>query len=280
MSKVSSVRYIATLALSFCLSISLLLLISMSILLLTVFNSHYMLSRLNHSEFALHVAGELEEVYISHGHASGISPETMLSLISTEKIAIALEYSVRAAYGNVSPYNFSSHTERMFNILHEYALSLGFDDTPLLVQGLYDLATLCTAELQSRMESILINLMSEVMHFHVHAIIATAVLAFFSALSIFFIHLANSSVTRTIDGLLYSFGTVSIICAAVPIFFHITALTSRIQIMPLSLNRFITSWLDGIIHSYLFALLILLLCMFACILIRISRRNKRIKSIN
>jgi len=280
MSKVSLVRYAATLALSFCLSILLLLLITMSILLLSVFNSRYTLSRLEHSEFALHLAAELDEVYISHGHASGISPETMLSLISAEQIAVALKTTVLAAYGNSSPYDFAAHTERMYNILHEYAMSRGFDDTPALAMGLYDLAALCTAELQNRTDFVFINLLSEVMRFHIHAIIATAALAALSALSIFFIYFTHRSITRTVDGLLYSLSTASIICAAIPIFFHITALTRRIQIMPLSLNLFITSWLDGILSGYLFALLFLLLCIFSCILVRRSRRRKWAKSIN
>ena len=223
-------------------------------------------------------ATELREVYISHGHASGISPDTMLSLISTEQIALSAEHSILAAYGVGAPYNFERHADYLYNILHEYAMYLGLEDTPELEEGLRDLAVLCTETLQSRIDSPILAFLSGTVRFFTQAVIAAVIITAISASTVFLIFFTNRRVTRAIDGLLYALGTVLIICTAIPTFFYFTGLTGRLQIMPLSLNRFITSLLDGIIYGYFAALIPLLLCMAVCIFIRVFRWKKRMRA--
>jgi len=258
-----------------------LLLITGIILLRTVMNPWYIVSRMEKSDFADNALVELREIFISNGLAAGVSRETMASLITAEHIADAAEGSIMETFNVSGGYNFDSYIDEVYIVLHNYAVSLGVEITADTKDGLLSLAELCADTLKEYVSSPIFDILAQIHSYNRILFVAVAAFAFLCLVIIVMIPFVNRRVTRWIDGFLYATGATALICIAIPVIVHGTGITSRLQITPLSYNRFISSWLTGVIDGYIIALIPLVLIIGICIVIRIirwHRRNTRYKN--
>jgi len=275
MSRRSRLRYVITIALSFFLSLLLIALIAGVILLRTVVNPWYIVGRLENSGFAEKAHLELQEVFISFGLASGVSSEVMVMLITPEHIADAAEDGVMESFNVSGGYAFDAYSDEIYEVLYSYALSQGLSITDDAKDGLRSLADLCAQTLEDYVGSPIFDILAQAQHYRRHLFIAVAVSLFLSIIVVFLIPRVNHRVTRWIDGYLYALGTGVIICIMIPLVVHSTGITSRLQITPLSYNRFISSWIEGILDGFLVALIPLVLLIGVCVAVRIVRWKKR-----
>jgi hypothetical protein len=198
----------------------------------------------------------------------------MSELITESQVEIAVKSNIQEAYGVGAGYPFNLYEDELYRAFHEFALSQGIQDTAELKVGLRDLAELCANTLRSHVDSPVFRIMSETLRFRpalFMGIIVSLVAALIFTALIFGI---NRRVTKRIDGYLYALSAVSLICAGLPIVFFGTRLTARLNITPLSYNRFLSSWLDGIVSGYLSALIPLIILTGICITVRIIRKNR------
>jgi len=245
------------------------------ILLRTVVNPWYIIRQLEQSEFAENALIELQEVFITYGLATGVSRDVMASLVTAEHVNDALEAGIMESFAVSGGYNFAVYTNEVFITLHDYATAQDITITEDTIEGLQSLADLCAEALRNYVNSPVFDALAGVQQYSRHLFIAIAVSIVLSAVLIVLIPQVNYRVTRWIDGYLYALITTALICIIIPIVVHSTGLTNRLQITPLSYNRFISSWINGILNSYLIALIPLILLIGICITIRIIRWKRR-----
>jgi len=245
------------------------------ILLRTVVNPWYIVRQLEHSGFADNAVIELREIFISYGNASGVSQDVMASFITTEYIFDAAEAEVMESFSVSGGFNYNNYSNEIYLILYIYAQEQGIVITEELKEGIGSLADLCAEALQNYVSSPIFDILAGARHYSRHLFVAIAVSIILSVIVIAIIPYVNRRVTRWIDGYLYALGTTSLICITIPVAVHSTGITSRLQITPLSYNRFISSWIEGIINGYLIALIPLISLICVCVIIRIIRWNKR-----
>ena len=267
MSKHTTMRFIATNALSYCLSVFLIILITGVIVLRTVLNPLYILSRMEHSGFIEQSVIELREVFISYGLGSGVERDTMASLITEHHVVEAAEGIILQKYGRESGFSFEAYIDEMYLVFYDYAISKGFQITEDIETGLFELAELCANALSNHLDTLVISVLAQTQHYTRIILIGVLVVSVFSLGVIIIIPFVNREVTRAIDSYLYAFGAAAILCAAISIVYYSTGLSTRLQITPMSYKMLISSWLDGIINGYLIALIItislILICVFA-----------------
>jgi len=275
MRKQSTARYIVTLILSYCLSFFLIVFITGVIALRTVFNPWYILTQADRSGFPEQAASELREIFISYGHASGVSSEFMASLITARHVADAVEGSILITFEEGTVFSYTKYTDDIFHKLQDYAQSQGYETTSAVRIGLNDLAVLCTNALKDYLGSPIIGFLAAAQRNTQNLFVGILIVGVLSLIAIFALPFTNRRVTRWIDGYIYALGAAVILCAAVPVAAYVSNITSRLQITPVSFNKLISSLLDGVIYGYLIALIPLILFMIICIIIRILRSAKR-----
>ncbi|MCL2628778.1 MAG: hypothetical protein FWD44_08825 [Oscillospiraceae bacterium] len=281
MSKRSKIRYIATVALSYFLSLFLLGLITSIIIFRTVMNPWYIVGRFERSDFAKNAAVDLHEIFISYGNASGVTNATMASLITPQHIADAAEGSIMETFGVSGGYNFEAYSSEIYLTLRTYAVVQGIEITEDIEYALRDLADLCADALRDYVNSPIFGILAQVHRYNRLLFVAIAALSFLCVVILVLLPFVNRRVTRWIDGYLYAMGGAALACIIIPIAVHGTGITTRLQITPLSYNRFISSWLHGIVDGYIIALIPLILIICICAFIRIvrwHRRNTRYKN--
>jgi len=275
MNRRSGIRYITTITLSFFLSLFLLALISGVILLRTVVNPWYIVRQIEKSGFSENAALELREIFISYGHASGVSADVMASLITAEHVADAAEAGVMESFDVSAGFNFSNYSNEVFMVLYEYAAAQGMEITSEVREGIGSLADLCADALRNYVNSPIFDILAGARHYSRHLFIAIAASIILSHIVISLIPYVNRRVTRWIDGYIYALGTVTLICIIIPVAVHSTGITNRLQITPLSYNRFISAWIEGILNGYLVALIPLTVLIGVCVTVRVIRWKKR-----
>jgi len=277
MSRRSMARFAATVSLSYCLSIFLFVFITGVILLRTVLNPWYVLSRMERSDFAEQSVTELSEVFITYGLASGVSPDVMTTFITADIVNTATEAIILETFGRRTGYSSDEYINEITDELRAYAIQQGFTITTDIGTGLHELAVLCADALKDHINSPIFGLLARLQYitrYIVTGIITTAVL---SLTAIIIIPTVNLRVTRWIDGYIYALGATSLLCIIIGIVYYSLGISTRLTISPVSYNRLISSWFDGIINSYMIALLPLLSALTICITIRIIRRIRRNK---
>jgi len=220
---------------------------------------------------------ELREIFISYGLGSGISRDTMASFINESHVLEAAEGSILYTFGRGAGYSFEDYSNEIYTGLREYVLSQGLDITEEMEVGLLDLADLCAESLKNHLDSPVFNVLASsqrYINFLYFCIIAIAVL---SVIAVVIIPAVNRRVTRWIDGYIYALGATTILCAAIPIAFFSSGISSRLQISPMSYNMLISSWLDGIASGYITALIPLISLIIICVIVRLLRSKKRKK---
>ena len=270
-------RFAATVSLSYCLSIFLFVFITGVILLRTVLNPWYVLSRMERSDFAEQSVTELSEVFITYGLASGVSPDVMTTFITADIVNTATEAIILETFGRRTGYSSDEYINEITDELRAYAIQQGFTITTDIGTGLHELAVLCADALKDHINSPIFGLLARLQYitrYIVTGIITTAVL---SLTAIIIIPTVNLRVTRWIDGYIYALGATSLLCIIIGIVYYSLGISTRLTISPVSYNRLISSWFDGIINSYMIALLPLLSALAICITIRIIRRIRRNK---
>jgi hypothetical protein len=271
----SAVRSAVTVTLSYFLSLFLLLAITGIILMRTAVSPEYTLRQVDRSGYSAQVLTELRYVYISYGLASGIPRDFMASLVTSERVDDAVKSSIRGAFGIGAGYSFDWYADELTMSFRDFALSRDIAYSEELETGLRDLAVLCADALREHTDSPIFGIISETLRFRQMLFIAIIVSIFASIICIILIPLVNKRVTKWIDGYLYAFGAALLVCAVLPLTAAISGITSRLNVMPLSINRFLTSWLDGVIYGYLIALIPLLLFTGLFTFIRVVRQLRR-----
>lgn len=274
----SNMRYTATIIISYLLSLFLVVLISFVILLRTVFSPEYMVSRVDSSEFTATTYAAVQEIYISHGTASGVSTEMMQSLITPEDVDDAIKAEIRAAYKTGSPFDYTKLENEMFAALHNYAVRLGFEATDELDEAIRDLAKLCAGDFKKQTASMVIGMIgTAATRFERYITIGITLSAIVALLLIMLLPILNRRISRWVSGYIYAFGATAIICAAIPIVLFISGFTQRLNITPQAYNDLLRSWIEGVAHGYLTALIPVLIILTTCIIVWIIRRIKRRK---
>jgi hypothetical protein len=272
----SRLRYVTTIALSYLLSIFLLLLIVGLVLLQTAFNPSFMLRQIENVGFTEEMYQEIREIFISYASASGIPHDVMLEGLSQRQVDNAITANVYAAFSAASPYDYARHENELFEIFLAFALEQGSTPSEELDEGLRDLAVLSMEAFTERTDLGLFVLLAEFAS-RIHRVlnITISVAAALIVLTAVMMPLINRRVTRWIDGYIYALGAVALFCIAIPIFALGTGWTGRLNITPMSFNRLISAWLEGIIGSFSIALIPVLSFIAICVIIRINRRNRR-----
>jgi hypothetical protein len=277
MSKRTTARLAATIALSYCLSILLIVLISGVIILRTILNPWYILSRMEHNGFIEQSTLELREVFITYGLGSGVERDIMAPLITDEQVARAAEGVILQKYGRGAGYNFDNYSNEIYLVLRDYAISQGFEITADIETGLRDLADLCADTLRNHLDTIVIRSLAQTQRYTRIMFLGVALVSVLSLGAIIIIPCVNRRVTRWIDGYLYALGATAIFCIAIPVIYNSTGLSTRLQITPMSYFMLITSWLDGIISGFTIALIPLILLIIVCVTVRVLRSKRRKK---
>ena len=277
MSGRSYARYAATIGLSYCLSIFLLVLITGVIIFRTVLNPWYILSRMEKSGFAEQTVTELSEVFTTYGLGSGVSPDLMTSFITAPLVNTVTEGIILETFGRGVGYSPDEYIEEVTSALRAYAIKQGFTITEDIETGLHELAVMCSDSLKDHINSPIFGLLARLQHFTRYLITGISIMAVLSLIIIILIPAVNRRVTRWIDGYIYALGATSLLCAIIYIIYYRLGLSTRLMIAPVSYNRLISSWFDGIVNGYMIALLPLLSGIIICITVRIIRRIKRNK---
>jgi len=273
MARRSVIHYIATVSLSYCLSVFLLVIITGIIVIRTVFNPLYILDRMEKSDFYEQSSFELRGVFVSYGHGSGFPLEVMAPLITEKHVADAAEGSILEAFGKGSGYSFEFYSDEVNNALRNFALSEGLNITEDMEAGFKDLADLCADALRNHLNTPIFNLFAEMQRFTQSIIICISVAMILSIAAIVILHFVNRHEPRRIDGYIYTQGATIISCTAIPVIYFSTGVSTRLQITPMSYNRLISSWLDGVVSGYLYALIPLLLLPAVCVTLLILHRR-------
>jgi len=240
-------------------------------------NPWYIARQLENSGFAEIAVTELREVFISHGLASGVSQDVMASLITAEHVADAAESGIMESFSVSAGFNFNNYSNEIYLILHDYAIRQGVEITDDTISGLGSLSDLCANTLRNYVSSPIFDILAEAQHYSRYLFITIAISLILSVLVIALIPYVNRRVTRWIDGYLYALAATVLICIIIPVAVHSTGVTNRLQITPLSYNRFISFWIKGILDGYLVALIPLVLLIGVCVTIRIIRWKRRQK---
>jgi hypothetical protein len=277
MSRRSMARFAATVSLSYCLSIFLFVFITGVILLRTVLNPWYVLSRMERSDFAEQSVTELSEVFITYGLASGVSPDVMTTFITADIVNTATEAIILETFGRRTGYSSDEYINEITDELRAYAIQQGFTITTDIGTGLHELAVLCADALKDHINSPIFGLLARLQYITRYIVTGIIITAVLSLTAIIIIPTVNLRVTRWIDGYIYALGATSLLCIIISIVYYSLGISTRLTISPLSYNRLISSWFDGIINSYMIALLPLLSALTICITIRIIRRIRRNK---
>lgn len=271
----SGLRFASTTVLSFILFLAMMVLITGTILLGTALNPLYAVRQLERSGFADLAAYDLREVYISYGLASGVSREFMAELITTGHVEYVAERIIMEAFGEGPEYSFENYSDEVYHALYGYAVAQGIEITAEVETGLRGLAELCADALMNYIDSPIFRVPAQARQSANLLLIAMAGSTIAGIAAAVVILAVNRRVTRWIDGYLYALSATAIMCIALPAGVFATGITRRLQISPLSYNRFITSWVEGILSGYLAALIPLTILIGVCIAVRVIRWKKR-----
>jgi hypothetical protein len=275
MTRRSKARFAATLVLSYILSLSLLALITGVILLRCVLNPWYIAGQIERSGFSEQAAAELREIYISYGLASGVSREAMEPLITASHISSAAESSIMESFGLSGEFDFAGYIDKTNLALHSYVASQSVYITPDVELGIQSIAELCADTLSDYLDSPIFGVPARMQRYTPYLFLVMAASAAISIAAAIVIPAINKRVTRWIDGYIYALSATALMCVALPIIAQGSGLTSRLQITPISYNKFILSWLEGIFNGYLIALIPIVSLIVICVAVRLIRWKRR-----
>jgi hypothetical protein len=229
------------------------------------------------SGFAGQSVTELSEIFITYGFASGVSPELMKTFITIEHVNAATEGVVLETFGRGTGFSPDEYINEISSALRNYAISQGYSVTDDIEAGLRELAVMCSDALENHINSPIFGLLAQMQRFTRSIILSISLTAVLSLIVIILIPTVNRRVTRWIDGYIYALGATSLLCVTIYIIYYSLGLSTRLMISPVSYNRLISSWFDGIVNSYMIALIPLLSVLIICLTIRITRKIKRNK---
>lgn len=241
-------------ALSFLLSLLLVLVAMVGVVAVTVCNRSFFKTQVLQSGFCGSVLSELHENYQSYGAASGFSTEVMQGFLTEDRIQSDMFRSVEQFYdGNRENLAYPEIETLAYDAFAADLQGRGVEITADVKAGLTELAGACAADYRSHVQvpfaSYLAPLLKKLQAGIVWPLVFLLVCAAFAAF--FLVYLQKSGRAR-IRYCTYAFSASMLLCFLIPILTKLFLHMDRLNLNPLSLRVLAGEYVQSMMLAFWF----------------------------